>query len=73
VEEYRRRVFAWAAECVRPAVSAATWQAFWQTAVEGRGGAEVAAELGMTVAAVYLAKSRVMARLKVQVRRWEEQ
>jgi RNA polymerase sigma factor (sigma-70 family) len=71
-EEYRRRVFAWAAECVRPTVSDTTWQAFWQTAVEGRSGAEVAAELTMTVAAVYLAKSRVMVRLKEQVQQWEQ-
>ena len=36
-----------------------TWQAFWQTAVEGKRAREVAAGLGMTIAAVYMAKSRV--------------
>jgi len=66
--EYERRLFTWAAEQVRPAVQPATWQAFWQTAVEGKSGQEVAQELGMTVAAVYLAKSRVMARLKEEIR-----
>jgi RNA polymerase sigma-70 factor (ECF subfamily) len=71
-QDYRQTVFAWAAERVRPAVSDATWQAFWQTAVEGKSGQQVAEELGMTVAAVYLAKSRVMARLKEQARLWEE-
>jgi RNA polymerase sigma-70 factor (ECF subfamily) len=70
--EYRESVFAWAAERVQPAVSAATWQAFWRTAVEGKDGKAVAVELGLTVAAVYLARSRVMARLKEQVRLWEE-
>jgi RNA polymerase sigma factor (sigma-70 family) len=67
-EEYERRRFAWAAERVRGQVQPATWQAFWMTAVEGRSGQEAAAALGMTVAAVYLAKSRVMARLKEEVR-----
>jgi RNA polymerase sigma-70 factor (ECF subfamily) len=71
--EYREAVFAWAAERVRPAVSATTWQAFWRTAVEGADGKAVAGELGLTVAAVYLARSRVMARLKEQVRLWEEE
>jgi|SRR5579883_688937 len=71
-QEYRQRAFAWAADQVRPAVSDTTWQAFWQTAVEGRSGDEVATELGLSVAAVYLAKSRVMARLKQQVQRWED-
>jgi RNA polymerase sigma-70 factor (ECF subfamily) len=66
--EYQRCRFAWAAERVRGQVQPATWQAFWKTAVEGRGGEETAAELGMSVAAVYLAKSRVMARLKEQIR-----
>jgi RNA polymerase sigma-70 factor (ECF subfamily) len=71
-DECERRRFAWAAEQVRGQVQPATWQAFWQTAVEGKSGQEVAAALGMTVAAVYLAKSRVMARLKEQVRELRE-
>lgn len=67
-EEYRRRQLVWAAERVRPQVQETTWQAFWRTAVQGESGQEVAAALGMTVAAVYLARSRVMVRLKEQVR-----
>lgn len=66
-EEYQRRLFAYAADQVRGDFSAATWQAFWQTGVRGRNAKEVAAELGITVAAVYLAKGRVMARLKEQI------
>ena len=69
--EYRQQLFGWAAEEVRAHCSPAHWQAFWQTAVEGRSPASVAEALGLTVAAVYLAKSRVMARLKDQVRLWE--
>lgn len=63
-QDHERRLFAWAAEQVRKEVQTATWQAFWRTAVEGHSGKEVAADLEMSVAAVYLAKSRVMARLK---------
>ncbi len=67
-QEYERRVFTWAADQVRGAFQDSTWQAFWQTAVEGKTGPEVARTLGMTVAAVYLAKGRVMARLKELIR-----
>src|SRR5439155_13101312 len=63
-QEYERRVFTWAAEQARSAFRSSTWQAFWQTAVEGKTGPQVARALGMSVAAVYLAKGRVMARLK---------
>jgi RNA polymerase sigma-70 factor (ECF subfamily) len=42
----------------------ATWQAFWQCAVNDRPAAEVAAELGLTVAAVYAARSRILRRLR---------
>jgi RNA polymerase sigma-70 factor (ECF subfamily) len=66
--EYERQLFAWAAEQVRGGFQESTWQAFWQTAVEGKSGKEVAQELGMSVAAVYLAKGRVMTRLKEQIR-----
>ena len=45
-----------------------TWQAFWQTAVEGKTGPEAARALGLSVAAVYLAKGRVMTRLKEIIR-----
>jgi RNA polymerase sigma-70 factor (ECF subfamily) len=65
--DYQSGLFAWAVEQVRPRVQETTWQAFWQTAVEGRPGKEVARDLGLTVAAVYLARSRVMARLRALV------
>jgi RNA polymerase sigma-70 factor (ECF subfamily) len=67
-QEHERRLFAWAAEQVRPAVEATTWQAFWGTAVEGKPAKDVAAVLGLSVTAVYMAKSRVLARLKEVVR-----
>src|SRR4051794_21112467 len=35
-QEYQQRLFDWAAEQVRGAFADSTWQAFWQTAVEGR-------------------------------------
>jgi RNA polymerase sigma factor (sigma-70 family) len=72
-QEYERRRFHWAAEQVRQQVQNSTWQAFWQTAVEGKAIADVANELGLSVAAIYLARSRVMARLKAQVRQLEDE
>lgn len=66
--EYQAGLLAWAAEQVRPQVQETTWQAFWQTAVEGQSAKETAQRLGMTPAAVYLARSRVMARLRALVR-----
>ena len=65
--EYARQTFHWAAGLVREQVSDQTWQAFELTAVEGRTGPDVATELGITVGAVYLARSRVMARLKQHI------
>lgn len=67
-QEYEQRVFSWAAGQARGAFQDSTWQAFWQTAVEGKTGPEVARALRLTVAAVYLAKGRVMARLKDIIR-----
>ncbi len=67
-QEYERRVFAWAADQARGAFQPSTWQAFWQTAVEGKTGPQVAKTLGLSVAAVYLAKGRVMERLKQIIR-----
>ena len=66
--EWERGVFAWACEQVRRDVTDTTWQAFWRTAIEGQPGKRVAADLGMTTGAVYLAHYRVLARLKVLIR-----
>jgi RNA polymerase sigma-70 factor (ECF subfamily) len=70
--EYERRLFAWAVEQVRPTCSATTWQAFWMTAVEGASGQDAGRALGMTPAAVYLAKRRVTQRLKECLRELQE-
>ena len=72
-QEYERQLFAWAVSQVRRDFQEATWHAFWLTAVENRTGKEVAAELGISIAAVYLAKGRVMARLKEQIRLVQEE
>jgi RNA polymerase sigma-70 factor (ECF subfamily) len=44
-----------------------SWRAFWLTAVEGRSAADAAAELGISAAAVYMAKSRVLRRLRQEL------
>jgi RNA polymerase sigma factor (sigma-70 family) len=62
--EWKARLIAWACEQAHRQVSEATWQAFWRTAVEGQPVKPVAADLGLTVTAVYHARSRVLARLK---------
>ena len=49
---------------IRADFNEATWAAFWATAVEDRPANEVAAELGVTANAVYLARSRIRKRLR---------
>jgi RNA polymerase sigma-70 factor (ECF subfamily) len=71
--EYERRVFAYAAEQVRGEFQEATWRAFWLTAVEGKSAREAGAATGMSPGAVYVAKSRVLARLRQQVRRLQDE
>jgi len=59
---YRR-----ALEYVRSEFTERLWQAFWLTAVEERLPSDLAAELGMTPAAIRQAKSRVLRRLKQEL------
>jgi len=62
--EYRQQLVARAIELMQKEFEPSTWQACWRFAVVGQPAGEVARELGMSVNAVYLAKSRVMSRLR---------
>lgn len=53
-----------AMEAVRAKVHESTWAAFQGTAIEDRPAADVAAELKMSVVAVYKARSRVQEQLR---------
>jgi RNA polymerase sigma factor (sigma-70 family) len=70
--EYRRQLFVWAAGEVQNEFAASTWQAFWRTAIEGREIKTVASELDMTTGAVYIARSRVIARLRERIEEFEQ-
>lgn len=54
-------------ELIRAEFESRTWQAFWYVTVEGRAAKDVAADLGVTPAAVRLAKSRVLRRLREEL------
>lgn len=68
---YRRELFRLAARQVRKAVTENTWQAFWQTTMGDHSVSKVAEKLNMTTGSVYIARSRVMARLRELVRELE--
>jgi RNA polymerase sigma-70 factor (ECF subfamily) len=65
--DYQRRVAALAMERVRGEFQEKTWRAFQLTAVDGIAAADAASQLGMSPGAIYVAKSRVLARLKDEV------
>lgn len=71
--EYQRRMSARAMERVKGEFQVNTWDAFWGTAVEGRPAGEVGAALRMTAGAVYVAKSRVLSRLRDEVHRLQSE
>ncbi len=65
--EYQRRLPSLAMDRIKSEFQANTWQAFWLTAVEGLAAADVAEQVGISPGAIYVAKSRVLARLKEEV------
>jgi RNA polymerase sigma-70 factor (ECF subfamily) len=63
-EEHDGHVLYGLMELVRPEFTAAAWQAFRRTALDGAPVRAVATELGTTVNAVLITKSRILARLR---------
>lgn len=68
-QDYQRQLASLALNEIRSEFQPKTWEAFWRTAVDGEGASEVARRLSMSAGAVYVAKSRVLARLKDEVQR----
>jgi RNA polymerase sigma-70 factor (ECF subfamily) len=60
-------VFRRAVRLLRSEFEERSWRAFWRVVVEGQRPADVAAELGLTVNAVYVAKSRILHRLRQEL------
>lgn len=67
VREARLEAFRWAAAHVQLVVQPETWTMFRLTAIEGRSVEVVAQELNKTTGAVYIARCRVMQRIKDKV------
>ncbi|MCO8123759.1 sigma-70 family RNA polymerase sigma factor [Stieleria sp. TO1_6] len=71
--EHLRSLAAAAMQVVEQQSDPKTWSAFRITAVEGRPAAAAAEELSMSPGAVYVAKSRVTARLRTEIERLQSQ
>jgi RNA polymerase sigma-70 factor, ECF subfamily len=65
--EYQAYLVHRALDLMKAEFEPVTWRACWAFVVEGRLAAVVAAELGITPNAVYLAKARVLRRLRAEL------
>ncbi|QEG21920.1 RNA polymerase sigma factor [Mariniblastus fucicola] len=61
--EYERQLFQWAAERLKSSFKPVNWQAFWLSTIEGVPVEQVAEQLEIHCGAVYVARSRIMARM----------
>ena len=61
--EYERQLFNWAAGKVQSSFKPVNWQAFWLTTVENLSIDDVAKKLEMSKGKIYVARSRVMAKI----------
>ena len=65
--EHQACLVRWAADQIRREFKDVTWDAFWRTAMSGEAAEGVAHELGITLNALYIARSRVTGRLKQKI------
>ncbi|XZE18174.1 RNA polymerase sigma factor [Pirellulaceae bacterium SH449] len=66
-QEYRAFVARQALQLMRDSFAETTWRACWESVVSERSAADIATELGITVNAVYLARGRVLKRLREEL------
>ena len=65
--EYQLKLFHWAAKKVQVEFREKSWQAFWRTVVLQEETDTVARDLGITTRAIYIARSRVTARIRQEI------
>lgn len=61
---YEQELVLWAAEQVRNDFQDSSWQAFWMTLVEQRDVDDVSGQLSMSRGAIYMARSRIVLRIR---------
>jgi RNA polymerase sigma-70 factor (ECF subfamily) len=66
-QEYRQYLVGRALCLMKSDFEPTTWKACWEVVCQGREPAAVAQELGMSVHAVYIAKARVLRRLRQEL------
>jgi RNA polymerase sigma-70 factor (ECF subfamily) len=71
--QYEQAVFQWAASKVRDSVAENVWQSFWLTHVENLSVENAAKQLKMRPGSVYMARGRVMNRIKEIVQQFEKE
>ncbi|MEZ6094110.1 MAG: sigma-70 family RNA polymerase sigma factor [Pirellulaceae bacterium] len=65
--EERKQIFFRAAEVARDSFTDKTWLAFWQTCVEHQSPQFAAQQIGISIGAVYIARSRVIKKIRTIV------
>ena len=68
-EEYRQRLVSQALDLMQTEFESNTWRACWESVVNDQPANKVAADLGISVNAVYVAKSRVLRRFTKRTER----
>jgi RNA polymerase sigma-70 factor (ECF subfamily) len=71
--EFQRQLTSKAMQTIESEFEDRTWQAFWLSAVDGVSAVDVSKTLSMSTGAVYVAKSRVLARLKTEIQRLQSE
>ncbi len=68
-QEFQKQIFWIVAQQVKGQVQPATWTAFWESEIQRKSIDEVAELTGMTAGAIYVARSRVIARMRQEVQK----
>lgn len=67
--EHQRQLALQAIEIIKPSVASNTWSAFELTAMRGLSAVEAGKRIGLTTGAIYVARSRVTAKIRTEIER----